>query len=211
MFKKDIDEVRRLHEKYDLKGPLLDAGGAENPIIADYDISMAKAVIATLPDGRTVKMPHREQGDRYLQITRPWSFIDPDYLILNPGNGDPCIEQLPWKYVEAFNTVIVVSVFEHVDNPYDVSDALFKIIKPGGYLFNSTVFMYPHHKSPEDNWRYTPECLVRIHHRSGFSCLESGFHIKINANDGVGVPNQGETVFPLPIHGVYAFCQKAAQ
>jgi len=112
--------------------------------------------------------------------------------------GDPVIENLPDKYPEHFETVIMVSVFEHVDNPYKVSDALFKIIKPGGYLINSTPFIFPYHPSPEDNWRFSPIALKRIHESSGFEWLEGDFHIKINTGDGVGDLNPERYAEPQP-------------
>ena len=208
MFKKDIDLIKRLHETYKFKAPLLDAGGLPKPTIADYDISIRKALKVATGDGRIVTVPHAEQGDRYLQLGMPWQFIDFNYLIMNPGMGDPVIEDLPDRYPEHFETVIMVSVFEHVDNPYKVSDALFKIIKPGGYLINSTPFLFPYHPSPEDNWRFSPTALKRIHESSGFEWLEGDFHIKINTGDGVGDLNPERYAEPQAIWASYALCRK---
>ena len=78
----------------------------------------------------------------------------------------------------------MVSVFEHVDNPYVVSDALYKILRPGGFLINSTPFLFPHHPSPEDNFRYSPEALRKIHTQSGFEWLEGDFHINYSSKQG---------------------------
>jgi SAM-dependent methyltransferase len=213
MFKKDIDLVRALHEKYHLQTPLLDAGGLEQPTIADYDISVAKALTVDLNlSGHqwSVKIPHPEQSDRYVQIRRPWSFIDPDYTILNPEYGDPGIEALPEKYSEAFNTVILVSVFEHVENPYVVSDALFQLLKPGGYLINSVPFIFPYHPSPEDNFRYSPLALRRIHESSGFQWLEGDFHVNYPSTMGVGDTNPNNYGAPQTIMGCYALCRRPA-
>jgi len=212
MFKKDIDKVSELHEKYGFKTPLLDAGGLDAPTIADYDISARKAVEVVVTDdtgGRTVKMPHSIQNDRYLSIRRPWEFIDPDYLILNPENGGPRIEELPDLYPNFFSTVIVVSVFEHVDNPYKVSDSLFKIIQEGGYLFNSTPFLFPYHPSPEDNWRFSPLALRRIHEASGFTWIEGDFHINYSTLEGIGDTNPKNYAAPQAIIASYALCRKA--
>jgi hypothetical protein len=208
MFKKDIDLINRLHLGYNFKGPLLDAGGLSDPVIADYDISAAKALRIPLADGRTAVWPHAEQNDRYLRIHRPWSFIDPCYVILNPDHGDPYIEQLPEKYPEYFETVILVSVFEHVSNPYEISDALFKIIKPGGYLINSTPFIFPHHPSPEDNWRFSPLALRRVHEKSGFTWIEGDFHVNYLSSDGVGDLNPAHYSIPQAIMASYALCRK---
>ena len=210
MWKEDILKLKELHKKYDLEGPLLDAGGQYNPTIADYDFSIRKALKITVKgesgNTRIITVPHEEQKDRYLQLEKPWKFVDEDYTILNPEYGDPYIEDLPEKYENAFNTVVMVSVFEHVNNPYIVSDALFKIIKPGGYLFNSTPFLFPLHPSPEDNWRFAPTALQRIHENSGFEWVEGDFHININSNQGVG--DYHDSTAPQAIMASYALCRK---
>jgi SAM-dependent methyltransferase len=211
MFKKDLDLVMSLHGKYSFKSPLLDAGGLNNPTIADYEISAKKAVEITVTDSegtRVIKVPHSNQSDRYLKISRPWSFIDHNYTTLNPQDGDPYIEDLPEKYPEAFSTIIMVSVFEHVNNPYEVSDAIFKILKPGGYFFNSTPFLFPYHPSPEDNFRFSPLALRRIHEKSGFHWLEGDFHINHSTKEGIGDTNPANYGAPQAIMASYALCKK---
>jgi hypothetical protein len=208
MFKKDLDKVKELHEKYQFKSPLIDAGGLSNPTVADYSISAAKAFSIHMEDGRVVKVPHPEQDDRYLNISRPWSFIDPAYKIENPEEGGVFIEQLPHRYPEFFNTVIMVSVMEHVKNPFEISDCIYQILKPGGFLFNSTPFIFPHHPSPEDNYRFSPQGLKYVHESSGFEILEGGFHLKINAGDGVGDTNPQRYGQPQAIWASFCLCRK---
>lgn len=211
MFYKDIELVERLHQNYQFKGPLLDAGGLEKPTIADYEISIRKALAVTLTlDGHSwnVVVPHPVQNDRYRDITRPWSFIDPSYLILNPEYGHPPIEDLPERYSGAFNTIIMVSVFEHVDNPYRVSDALFKLLRPGGFLVNSTPFLFPYHPSPEDNFRFSPIALRRIHEASGFKWIEGDFHVNYSTTRGIGDTNPANYGAPQGIMASYALVQR---
>jgi len=209
MWKKDIDLLKQLHHKYNFASPLLDAGGLENPTIADYDISVAKALSLELQLEQyewKMTIPHPVQNDRYVSIHRPWQFIDPNYLILNPEYGHPSIEKLPLSYSNMFNTIILVSVFEHVENPYTVSDALYQLLKPGGYLFNSTPFVFPYHPSPEDNFRYSPVALKRIHESSGFTWLEGDFHVNYPSTQGIGLPT--DCGAPQNIMGSYALCKK---
>jgi SAM-dependent methyltransferase len=207
MFKKDIDLIKRLHYAFKFNAPLLDAGGLEYPVIADYDISVNKAINVTV-ENRSFKYPHTDQSDRYLQIQRPWSFIDQNYLILNPDKGDPFIEELPTQYKNHFETVILVSVFEHVTDPYLVSNALYDIIKPGGYLINSAPFLFPYHPSPEDNFRFSPKALKDIHEKSGFHWIEGDFHINYSTKDGVGDTNPNNYGAPQAIMASYALCRK---
>ncbi len=212
MFKLDLDKVRELHQKHGLQGPLLDAGGVANPTIADYEISKAKAVQRIAPDRDEadvlVTVPHSNQNDRYLNLRRPWEFIDKDYLILNPDDGQPWIEDLPKQYSQAFNTVILVSVLEHTNNPYKVSDALFAILKPGGWLFNSVPFLFPYHPAPEDNWRFSPLTLRRIHEQSGFEWIEGDWHVNYSTKDGIGDSNPLNYGAPQAIMACYALCRR---
>ncbi len=208
MWKKDIDVIKRLHEELHFQRPLLDVGGLENPCIADYDISAKKAHrVSVQLDGqpRNIVVPHVNQTDRYVNITRPWSFIDSHYRILNPEYGDPGIEDLPKFYSEAFNTVVLVSVLEHVIDPFECSHALFQILRPGGYLFTSVPFMFPIHDT-RDNWRFSPEALKTIYIKSGFEHIEGDYHVQYSMNDGIGNlhnPNESQ-----PVLGCFAICRK---
>jgi hypothetical protein len=211
MFKKDIDLIQSLHTRYNFQAPLLDAGGQADPTIADYDVSVKKAleVCVSIPDKTwQIKVPHPIQEDRYVQIHRPWEFIDKNYLILNPDNGDPLIENMPEKYSESFSTIILVSVFEHVNNPYKVSDALLKILRTGGYLINSAPFLFPSHSPYEDNWRFSPLALKRIHESSGFHWLEGNFHIYYSSKEGIGDTNPNNYGAPQAVIASYALCKK---
>lgn len=208
MIMEDIELLQKLHARYGFQGPAVDLGGLETPNVADYGHSKRKAIEVDAGGGRRVRIPHPQQADRYRQINRPWAFIDRDYLILNPEYGHPPIENLPDSFKDHFNLAIMVSVFEHVENPYTVSDAIFKIIKPGGYLFNSTPFLFPYHPSPEDNFRYSPKALERIHKSSGFNWVEGDFHASYRSSEGVGDTNQERYLDPQAMTFSYALCRK---
>lgn len=207
MLTEDIELVRKLHEKYRFPSPVVDLGGLESPHVANYHISMGKALTVDA-EGRKVKVPHPVQNDRYLVIPRPWNFLDPDYLVLNPEYGHPPIEELPETFSNRFGLAIMVSVFEHVENPYIVSDAIFKLMKPGGYLFNSTPFLFPYHPSPEDNFRYSPKALERIHRSSGFEYLEGGFHATFRSAEGIGDTNPERYLDPQAMSFTFALVRK---
>jgi len=207
MIMEDIELVRKLHAKYNFRGPLADLGGLESPNVADYRISMRKALVVDA-GGRKVKVPHPEQRDRYVQIERPWSFLDPLYRAINPEYGHPPIEELPHGFPDHFGMAIMVSVFEHVENPYKVSDAVYRILKPGGYLFNSAPFLFPYHPSPEDNFRYSPKALERIHRASGFEYLEGGFHAVFRSSDGIGDTNSERYLDPQAMSFSFALVRK---
>lgn len=208
MWKKDIDLIKQLHEKYNFQAELIEPGGLDNPSIADYDISVNKAYHIEVEVGgknRNIVVPHEEQRDRYLNISRPWSFIDKYYLIENPEHGGCTIEELPKKYFEKFDTIICTSVFEHVQDPFLCSNALYYILKPGGYFINCVPFIFPRH-DVIDNWRYSPEALKYIHEESGFKWLEGDWHINYTTLDGIGDYHNKDHL--QPIMGCYSLCKK---
>lgn len=208
MWKKDLVLIKNLHLKYNFQGPLLDAGGLKNPCIADYEISKNKAYrFKQILGGkeREIIVPHENQRDRYLNIEKPWTFIDENYLILNPEYGDPPIEELPKKFSNTFNTVILVSVFEHVVDPFECSNALFHIIRPNGFLINCVPWQFPTHDQ-RDLWRYSPQTLKYIHEKSGFKWLEGDFHINHSSKEGIGDFHDSDR--HQAIVGCYALCQK---
>jgi hypothetical protein len=208
MIADDLVLMNRLHRKYSFTGPTAELGGLQDPMVANYTENIKTAITVDVGDGRVIKVPHPNQEIRYTQVHRPWSFIDPEYTIINPEYGHPPIEELPALYPGKFNLVILVSVFEHVENPYKASDAIFAIMKPGGYLFNSTPFLFPYHPSPEDNFRYSPKALRTIHASSGFAWLEGDFHARYTSDMGIGDTNPERRLHPQALMFSYALCRK---
>ena len=54
-----------------------------------------------------------------------------------------------------FNLVLMLEVLEHVDNPFNAPDEIFRVLKPGGTLLLSTPFILGIHDAPFDYWRFT--------------------------------------------------------
>ena len=170
MFWDDIKLVTEQVQKFGLRKPFVDLGGLNQPVIADYDL--------TIKTG--------EQYARYVKLSqRPFEHIDKDYFVINPESGDPPIEELPSKYSNTFGTAVCLNVIEHIENPFQVFQAFYEIMKPNSLLIISTVFLFPYHPSPRDYWRYTPECLSYLAKNVGFTVLESNWRLNISANQGV--------------------------
>lgn len=190
MFWDDIKLVTEQIEKYGLRKPFVDLGGLDRPVIADYDL--------TLHTG--------DQQARFVSLSqRPFEHIDRDYLVINPEQGDPFIEDLPQKYSNAFGTVVCLSVLEHVGNPFEVFQALYQIVKPNSLIVLSTVFSYPYHPSPNDYWRYTPACLRHLSESTGFRVLECDWRLIIPADKGIRAVQDGTL---LEVKSVYATLTK---
>ena len=190
MFWDDIVLVTELMSKYGLREPLVDLGGLEHPSIADYERTIATG----------------DQGARFLRLKqRPFDHLAPGYQIFNPDRGHPSIEQMPAQYSACFGTVLCLSVLEHVDNPFWVFDALSRVMKDDALLVVSTVFSFPYHPSPVDNWRFSPNCLRMLGESAGLRVLEADWRIQIPADKGIRNSQNGE---PQEIRSVYAVYAK---
>jgi hypothetical protein len=190
MFWDDIKLVTEQIEKYGLRRPFADLGGMERPCIADYDLTIATG----------------DQNARYVTIPqRPFDHIDPDYLVLNPDKGDPFIEDLPYRYQNYFGTAVCLNVLEHVQNPFRVFAALYQIMQPNSLLIVETVFSFPYHPSPQDYWRFTPDCLRYLGEQAGFQVLECDWRMTITADRGILDVQNSQ---PQEIRSVYAVLVK---
>jgi hypothetical protein len=170
MFWDDIVLVTEQLQKYGVRKPFVELGGMKRPCIADYTLTRDSGV----------------QEDRYICLSqRPFDHIDPEYLILNPDKGDPYIEDLPYTYQNAFGTAVCLNVIEHVRNPFRVFAALYQIMKTDSILIIETVFSFPYHPSPEDYWRYSPDCLRYLSEQSGFTVLECDWRMSVPAEWGI--------------------------
>ena len=167
MFYDDILLVKEKIEEYGLVKPMVDLGGLERPTILGYE---------------PVKKAGVSRQQRLTMIAdRPFDFIDPEYLILNPVKGDPSIEELPHHYPEYFGTILCLSVLEHVRNPFEVFAVLESILCAEGLAIVSTVFAFPYHPSPVDFWRFTPDCLEYLGVTAGLKVLEKGWRVNVQA------------------------------
>lgn len=192
MFWDDIKLVTEQIEKYGLRKPFADLGGMERPCIADYELTIATG----------------DQNARYVGLEhRPFDHIDPEYLVLNPDKGDPYIEDLPYQYQNTFGTAVCLNVIEHIQNPFRVFAALYQIMKVDSLLIIETVFSFPYHPSPNDYWRYTPDCLRYISEQAGFIVLECDWRMTILADRGIRTTAPGIDE-PQEIRSVYVTLAK---
>jgi hypothetical protein len=170
LFWDDLILVTEMVTKYGLQEPFADLGGLDRPTIADYALTIASG----------------NQHARYITLKqRPFDHLSKSYLIINPQNGDPPIEELSKTYLYHFGCITCLSVMEHVRNPYNVFDGLYDVTRKGGLVIISTVFSFPYHGAPDDHWRYTPKCLENLAHDTGFTVLEAGWRLEIFGDEGV--------------------------
>lgn len=67
------------------------------------------------------------------------------------------------------DTVISLSVMEHLSDPQTMLDEAFRILKPGGAIVLQVPWQWWIHEAPYDFYRYTPYALRRLFQKAGFS------------------------------------------
>lgn len=73
---------------------------------------------------------------------------------------------------ESVDGVVIQAVLEHVEAPSVVLDEIYRVLRPGGFVYVEIPFMYKYHPSPADYQRYTLPGLIRLCRR--FRHRESG-------------------------------------
>ena len=116
------------------------------------------------------RMPYREV---LLPKVKKYIGLDhPETSKLYDGAIKPDIyaeaENIPLKS-SSIDTVLMLMVLEHLDDPQKVLLEIKRILKPKGTFIFSTVQMYPVHDAPFDYFRYTRFGLQQLLKKSGFT------------------------------------------
>ncbi len=72
---------------------------------------------------------------------------------------------------ESIDSVICTQVFEHLENPQNSADEIFRVMKKGGYLVVTVPQMNELHEEPYDFFRYTKFGLESLFKKSGFEVV----------------------------------------
>lgn len=71
-----------------------------------------------------------------------------------------------------FDSVIVNEVLEHVFNPADFLNEIYRVLKPSGMLLMTVPFVWDEHEQPNDYARYSSFGLKHLLEESGFEVIE---------------------------------------
>ena len=126
----------------------------------------------TLLDIGCGRMPYRSEieplVDKYLGLDHP--------LVsrLYHGKWKPDIladaTKIPLKD-KTIDTILLLQVLEHLDDPEKALSEMFRILRPGGVVIGALPFLYPIHDSPYDMARYTDQMLRKIFEKAGFQVV----------------------------------------
>jgi ubiquinone/menaquinone biosynthesis C-methylase UbiE len=91
---------------------------------------------------------------------------EPGIDIVSPLNKIPVED-------EYFDSILCNAVLEHVSNPVEVINELYRVLKKGGYIYLAVPFMQPEHLSPTDYQRYTIDGLKKLAMDAKFSIIQA--------------------------------------
>lgn len=67
-----------------------------------------------------------------------------------------------------FDVVVAFQVLEHTEHPWRVVNDCFRVTKPGGHCILTAPFLFPHHASPHDYFRFSHEGLSSMAMDAGY-------------------------------------------
>jgi SAM-dependent methyltransferase len=148
-------------------------GSLKTSIFRQNQNSLLRQIARDLVDVRSVinigSVQHEE--DKEGQLYKSY-FPDAQYFTLDKNRLDshPLHFALDLHDLAAmnqtFDLILVMSVLEHVKNPFEVMQEIKSISHPGTFLYICTPFFYPIHKDIHarysDYWRFTDDSLREL-------------------------------------------------
>jgi SAM-dependent methyltransferase len=96
-----------------------------------------------------------------------------DY-IQNPGvDIIGSVENIPIKDCTVAG-VLFQGVIEHIGDPQKAISEIYRVLKPGGYIYVEAPFLQHFHYDPEDNYRFTDDGLEKIFSLNSFEIIKKG-------------------------------------
>ena len=71
-----------------------------------------------------------------------------------------------------FDAAVCVQTLEHVDQPFEVTQEIGRVLKPGGRYYLSAPMMWYQHQKPHDYYRYTSFGLENLLKQNGMRIVE---------------------------------------
>lgn len=133
-------------------------------------VKFSAAIKGTLYDLGCGEVPYREwlleYADHYIGVD--WSNSPHDLkadIVANLNEALPIENQVA-------DSVISISVMEHLREPQLFLSEAYRILKPGGVIVLQVPFMWWVHEAPHDYFRYTKYGLEYMCEKAGFSKVE---------------------------------------
>jgi SAM-dependent methyltransferase len=171
-------EAEWVPTKYAIRGGRLHAGPEARgavwlvaELVAEgYDRLLAEHARGRLVDLGCGNVPlyaaYRERASAVTCVDWGASAHGARHLDVTADLGEP----LPFED-EAFDTVILSDVLEHIARPDALLKEIARVLAPGGRLVGNTPFLYWLHEQPHDHYRYTEHALRVLVRAAGLDPL----------------------------------------
>lgn len=78
-------------------------------------------------------------------------------------------ESLSYIQDEFYGSVLIAETLEHAEDPLNMLDNAYDVLRPDGWIVVTTPFVCHVHNHPHDFWRFTTEGLFVLLNRAGFT------------------------------------------
>ena len=173
---------------------------------------IVKGVPIMLPGGRYEEVPY-QYGTRVAQSYDPWvhrmllQSLTDGQVAVDVGSGDmrlddPCIIRMDVKLTphvdvvgdfhalpflpDSVDYIFSIAVFEHLRQPFTAAEEIWRVLKPGGYVYNDANFVFNYHGYPHHYFNISIQGFEQIFAR--FTQLKTGvapFHRPAFALDSI--------------------------
>jgi SAM-dependent methyltransferase len=143
--------------------------------ISQIDIDNLKLIRKSVDDLFKLASSHTPDGSRVLEIAPQTNNSVASYIInaevstlsIDASSGctyiaDLCQCNRDIILDDFFDVIVCTEVLEHVIQPFDASNELYRMLKPGGTLYVSTPFNFRIHGPLPDCWRFTEHGLRQL-------------------------------------------------
>ncbi|QQR82380.1 methyltransferase domain-containing protein [Candidatus Campbellbacteria bacterium] len=129
-------------------------------------ILMNESLSEVIIDGKVLDVGGARSPD-YFNFLKKKGDVDID--VVDGSIQEINFEKDPLPYIsEAYKTIIVCNVLEHVFNHEFLTREMFRVLKKEGSLVGFVPFFVQYHPDPHDYFRYTKESLIKILGNVGF-------------------------------------------
>jgi SAM-dependent methyltransferase len=63
---------------------------------------------------------------------------------------------------ESFDGAFICAVLEHLANPFQATEEIWRVLTPGGFVLAAAPFVFPIHADPDDYFRFTENGLRQL-------------------------------------------------
>ena len=138
---KTIQLLNEIIKKFPKKGKVLDVGCGSGYPVSKYFVNKKYNVTGIDISPQMIQIAKK--------IVKKAKFYVKDMTHLDFQN-------------ESFDAFICKSVLEHVEDPFQATRELYRVLKKGGYGIIYVPFLFPYHAEPgfyKDYWRFTEDAL----------------------------------------------------